>query len=171
MDRSSRWRMSHIASTLLIWTLILTAQGSETAVAGPPNESALMPKPGGFCPLGKQLSWKSISRDDIAYMFVYPEGEIAEALWRMGPRASACLVSVLEDPDRGVAAHVILTHIYHRDRIVPRVRTIRLKDSRGFVIQTVNGLSWRYDPWRKTYSVKPRELHQNALRWRQELKM
>lgn len=161
--------MRYESSPPVIAILVAVLLAYETAAA----EDSPVSTPGQDCALARQLSWKNVGIDSIAYLQVGPEGEAAEALWRMGPRAAACLVSVLEDPERGPAAHLILTNIYHRDRIVPQSRFIKGKGDpkKGRVVQTVNGLSWSYEPWYTRYSVGSGELRQNALRWRRELKL
>lgn len=163
MDHSSRLLVIGAITTLALLT-------DKTASVN----AAPISKPDRPCPLARQLSWKSLTGDRIGFLLLWPEGEAAESLWKMGPRAAACLASVLEDPERGVAAHVILTNIYHRDRIAPQVRYITAKGNpKKFIAitQTINGLTWTYDTRRQKYTVKLGDLHQNALRWRRELKL
>lgn len=125
------------------------------------------------CALAAQLSWSSIGGNTaIDYMQVWPEGDAATKLWLMGKEAAPCLVSVLEDRNRGPAAHLILTNIYHRDRISPSLRFVRAGHGANRIVgvmQTINGLTWRYDPRTSQYTVKTSELKRNAARWRQEL--
>jgi len=117
------------------------------------------------------LSWDSLDGDKKGFTTLYPAGDAARFLWQTGTPATPALISSLEDTNRGVAAHIILTYIYHRDRITPKLHWIYAATERGpvGVILTVNGLSWteRWDP--NFRSVRRDDLKQNAARWRSEL--
>lgn len=119
------------------------------------------------------LSWDSICGDTKGFANVYPCGAPAERLLVRGSRAAPALLAALDDPVRGVAAHLILTTIFHRDRISPKVRW--LDDPKGVqripvgVEQQVNGLRWQFHFDTQSYRVNPAELRDNAARWRQEL--
>lgn len=119
-----------------------------------------------------ELSWESVGGDRIGFATVFPEGEAATLLWKMGRLSTEPLMSVLEDPDRGVAAHLILTHIYHRDRVAPKLRWIYGRGHRSptAVVQTVNGLAWTTYFDARGRRVRQLDLHQNAVQWKSELK-
>ena len=126
------------------------------------------------CALVRRLSRQSLGTDYLGYRLTWPEGEAAKELWAMGNKAAPCLLTVLDDPDRGVAAHVILTNIYHRDRIVPRARWVMAKHNKNKLVsvyQTLNGLTWRFDPPNRSYVIEEEQLHRNAIHWREELQI
>lgn len=118
-----------------------------------------------------ELSWESVGGDKIGFATVFPEGEAATLLWKNGKLSTEALVSVLENPRRGVAAHIILTYIYHRDRVMPTVRWIygRHRGSPAAVMQSVNGLRWTTYFDDRDHRVRQLDLQQNAARWKSEL--
>ena len=125
--------------------------------------------------LVQQLSWASVD-GGIGWLTVSWDGPAAERLMQIGTPAAPALLRALEDPQRAVAAHIILTSLLHRERVGAKQRWIYREPRRYHtaadllgVAVTVNGLEWTvfFDPIR--YYVAPEDLRENARRWRREI--
>ena len=143
--------------------------------------------------LASQLSWSSVGGEEIALMIVpKPTGAAAERLMQIGKRATPALLNVLGDPDRAVAAHLILCHIWFGGRLESREEPLyHGKEILGFRY-TMFGLTWsghfRYPPnapaqpsddapfdlaklierakvARTEYSVEPEDVQNNISAW------
>lgn len=126
--------------------------------------------------LVKELSWESVhGKDDGESLGAFPSGYPAQRLLTIGKPATPALLAVLEDPARGVAAHLVLTKIYYPDRTEAtseyspdRVqRTTLGRSVIGGVSHTVNGLRWYWDA--SGDHANPADLKANAARWRKEV--
>ena len=95
--------------------------------------------------LVSQLSWEAVGYDHIAQILVpKATGPIADQLIAIGKLATAPLLAALEDPNRGVAAHLVLCSIYHPGETNGGEAPIR--DSHGHTTGTIYtsfGLRWR----------------------------
>ena len=66
--------------------------------------------------LVSQLSWDNVGVECHFVLEVKPGGEVADKLIKIGKPAADELISVLEDENRGVAAHMILTAIWEPNK-------------------------------------------------------
>ena len=125
--------------------------------------------------LVRQLSWSSVGARHWGWNM--PVGPEADRLVAIGKRATPALVSALADPERGVAAHLVLCEIWYDGRRESREDLIE----HGFRRSTL-GLSWTVtidypgappsatDSERSRYarvqhSVDQAELQKNLTEW------
>ena len=102
--------------------------------------------------LVKQLSWKSLEGNCMGGLLCFrPGGEAAKKLVKMGKAANEDLLSVLEDPKKGAAAHLILSVIHDRKKLpstsqfyFPGVEYHYKGDDVVGWTYTFNGLSWSW---------------------------
>ena len=123
-----------------------------------------------------RLSWDSIEYGGGIFPTARVRGDAAEALIRMGSAADRALLSVLADPPKAVAAHLILTAIhpipeeelpdgyiaFGQEYISEGDKIIGSKD-------TANGLSWYR--LNDEFSVDLDALKVNAERWCERLEV
>jgi len=114
-----------------------------------------------------RLSWDSIGGNCDVLGATCPEGEAAKELVRIGKPASRELLEVLEDKDKGVAAHVILTRIWE-----PGAKSATRFDlGRRRIISTNNGLEWAtvFTEDGVRNEVEEEALTRNAAEWRRKI--
>jgi hypothetical protein len=116
--------------------------------------------------LVSQLSWDSVGGECRFYWHIFPTGEAAKKLLKIGKPATDELLKVLEDESKGVAAHLILSQIWEPKNISWENRI----EGDDFV-HVYNGLKWA-DVLKKR-SVKRRvnkvDLVKNAEEWRRKV--
>jgi hypothetical protein len=112
-----------------------------------------------------RLSWDSIGGNCERLGASCPEGDAAIKLVRIGKPATDELLKVLNDQEKGVAAHVVLTAIWEPGA----ASTTRFGS--GGIIATSNGLEWeqRFTKNGFWYRVGRNALSRNAARWRQKI--
>ncbi len=128
--------------------------------------------------LARTLSWSSVGSDCVAtFLFVFPTGAEAERLLAIGRRAIPSLVAVLEDPERGVAAHLILTKMLRPENDATGVAYHYVSETpnpgselTGWTYR-VNGLSWDWVAKGDRSTVEDAELKMNSSRWREALNL
>ena len=126
--------------------------------------------------LVKQLSWKSLEGNCMGGLLCFrPGGEAAKKLVKMGKAANEDLLSVLEDPKKGAAAHLILSVIHDRKKLpstsqfyFPGVEYHYKGDDVVGWTYTFNGLSWSWSS-DSGDSVDKAALAKNAETWRKRL--
>lgn len=126
--------------------------------------------------LVRQLSWESIEGNCMGGSLCFrPGGEPAEKLVKMGEAANEALLSVLEDPKKGAAAHLILSVIHDRKKLPSANQfyfaNVKYHYKDGDVVgwtYTFNGLSWSWSSGSGD-SVAKAALAKNAETWRTRL--
>lgn len=115
---------------------------------------------------GAKLSWDSVGGECRIYWHVFPAGNEAEQLLKIGKPATVELVSVLEDENKGVAAHLILSQIWEPDKIAWEDRV----EGNNFVL-VYNGLKWTdvITEGSVKSQVDVSDLKKNADEWRRKL--
>lgn len=123
--------------------------------------------------LVNQLSWESVGGACNGVWRIFPTGIAADRLIQIGKPATRRLVQVLEDPDKGVAAHLVLAAIWHPEHL--RIENWVEGDEFEFAyfIHVYNGLRWTdVIDWKSldiTYKVNKADLARNAKKWRRKL--
>jgi len=110
------------------------------------------------------LTWESMNG---SHSGPSPGSDEAKYLQGLGTRASAQLVDVLEDPDRGVAAHVVLSHIWNCSHTYREDYSFDSKGSISGWTSECDGVRWTYRDRKE--SAEPAELAINARRCRERL--
>ena len=118
--------------------------------------------------LVSQLSWDSVGGECNGIWRVFPDGESAKKLVLIGKPATDELLMVLEDENRGVAAHLVLSEIWEPKRVA---FGNRLEGDK--FIHTYNGLEWVdiliLKEKRIESTVEKGALVRNAEEWRRKL--
>ncbi|HKY29835.1 MAG TPA: hypothetical protein VJM12_17980 [Pyrinomonadaceae bacterium] len=150
-------RVKAVRRILLFVILIV---GSASSLAAQPRESTNEIKA-----LVSKLSWDSVGGECNGIWRIYPDGPVAEKLVQIGQPATDELLRVLEDDNKGVAAHLILSAIWESDIIVYGSYFEGAK-----FIHIYNGLEWAdvFDTSRQAirYEVMEFSLMVNAETWR-----
>ena len=147
--------------TLITLLLVALSTGGQQVVAHPASGTGR-----DISDLVSRLSWDSVGgRCDYVWL-IFPRGEAAEELIKIGEPATDELLKVLEDETRGVAAHLILTQIWERGKFEFGTR----REGERF-IHTYNGLEWSVIPRDKGigHEVEKAALAKNAQEWRRKL--
>lgn len=115
--------------------------------------------------LVNRLSWNSVGGECEVLGALCPDGEAAKRLVQIGKPATDELLKVLEDKDRGVAAHLVLTQIWE-----PQAKSWTTFARDGFTF-TSNGLQWSQTRTRKgpKYRIGRDALSKNAAEWRRKI--
>jgi hypothetical protein len=123
--------------------------------------------------LVRQLSWNSVGGACNGYWRVFPAGPAAERLIEIGKPATLELVQVLNDEERAVAAHLILTAIWEVKRIYFMDRVEGDEVEVAYFNHLYNGLRWtdviNWKDMNVSYMVNPLDLARNSQRWRRKL--
>ncbi len=121
-----------------------------------------------------QLSWDSVGEECQIIWHVFPDGEAAKKLVQIGKPATDELLNALEGETRGVAAHIILMHIWEPKNI-SYSSDFQERHNIIYLYHEYNGLKWIdiVDKNRKVvtveYKVKQAALIRNAEEWRRKL--
>ncbi len=150
----------NVALTAWFTTLTVASLGCEARC--PPHEELVS--------LASGLSWASVS---YGHRPVGPSGTAAEQLVALGKCSTPALVQLLRDPERGVAAHVILTAIWVPGGLGTTESALYRDNTPGSELlgfrYTVNGLQWtiRLDKQNRKpiYGVEANQLAENVSRW------
>ena len=95
-------------------------------------------------------------------------GSQAAHLVELGTISTEMLMQVLDDPQRGFAAHVVLSYIWNCDHAYSAQMHFDEHGKVATVTQEFDGLSWVSTPGGRE-SIDPLELRKNAERWRDRL--
>ena len=122
---------TYVVSALVLLTWILASGSSSDDIAA----------------LVQQLSWDSIRYDHFkVWAEAKAPGAPSTRLISIGKAATPLLIQAMTDPDRGVAAHLVLCAIYHPNRIESSEGPIH--GDHGLIVgstHTSYGLTWHVD--------------------------
>ena len=154
-----------IVGTILL--LVMFSGGSISSFAAQRDESSRE-----IAALVSHLSWDSVGGECNGIWRIFPTGEPAKKLVQIGKPATDELLRVLEDADKGVAAHLILSEIWEPEMIVYGSRVEGSEFVHGF-IHIYNGLEWEDIINMQEKNVTPKveslNLMINAATWRLKL--
>ena len=124
--------------------------------------------------LVRHLSWDSVRGTCNGYWRIFPDGPAAKRLIEIGKPATAKLVQVLTDEERGVAAHLILSAIWDGEnvRLENWVEGDQVEVS--YFFHVYNGLKWAdvlkwKDLQHVSYKFDPADLARNSRKWKRRL--
>jgi hypothetical protein len=122
--------------------------------------------------LVNQLTWESVGGGCNGVWRIFPTGMAAERLIQIGKRATSHLLQVLNDQDRGVATHLVLTAIWEPEHITLENSIEGDVIEFAYHVHVYNGLRWTDVIDLKspsvTYKVDAADLARNAKKWRRK---
>jgi hypothetical protein len=123
--------------------------------------------------LVRQLSWNSVGGEGNGVWRIFPVGHAAKRLVKIGKPATPQLLQVLNDEERGVAAHLILTEIWEVKSSSFRNWVEGNEIEVAYFNHVYNGLRWTYVFNWKNKSVSHRvdsvDLATNSQKWKRKL--
>ena len=128
----------------------------------------------GIASLVSELSWDSVGGECNGVWRIYPDGTSAKKLIQIGKPATAELLKVLSDENRGVAAHLILTAIWEPRNVRHGSWVEGNAAERAQFVHVYNGLKWvdviDFKPVAVSYKVERIELVKNSKAWQSKLR-
>lgn len=120
--------------------------------------------------LVKQLSWNSVGGACEGFWRIFPKGRAAKRLVEIGKPATPELVQALNDEERAVAAHLILTAIWEVKKTSSYQNWVEGNEVEvAYFNHVYNGLQWtdviNWKDTSVTYRVNPVDLARNSQMW------
>jgi hypothetical protein len=123
--------------------------------------------------LVKQLSWNSVGGECNGVWRLFPVGNAARRLIEIGKPSTSQLVQTLNDEERGVAAHLILTTIWEGKTLSWENWIEGNEDETVYFIHVYNGLRWtdvlNFKEKSISQKVEPGDLARNSQNWKRKL--
>ena len=123
--------------------------------------------------LVRQLSWNSVGGECNGVWRIFPDGHAAKRLIEIGKPATPLLMHVLNDEERGVAAHLILTAIWELKSPSWENWLEASEVEVAYFNHVYNGLRWTdVINWKNksvSYRVDSVDLATNSQKWKRKL--
>jgi hypothetical protein len=154
-----------VSSWIFLFLMLGAASGQQSNSKVDPQE---------IKDLVSQLSWDNVGLACHFILVIEPVGEVADKLIKIGRPATDELINALEDENKGVAAHVILTNIWGPKFGWVQIRDIYENDDPKNnpkplgTKYTYNGLTWTWTEEKKDV-VEKHALLKIADEWRQKV--
>ena len=124
--------------------------------------------------LVRQLSWNSVGGACEGIWRIFPKGHAAKRLIDIGKPATPELVQALNDEERAVAAHLILTAIWELKKTSSYENWVEGNEVEvAYFNHVYNGLRWtdviNWKDMSVSYRVNPVDASRNSQMWRRKL--